>query len=311
VKEGGREGGPFEMRVCELNSLIKLIAPPARLLPSSSCCSFPPRLHLFPPATPSNTMSHPARPTAAPNNSNHPNNHNLTTLPPELLQRLLTPTPASAASKHLLKTLLDALPFPPEQKSVLWKLLARCPNPGYTVTALTHSVRTCGLGATVLWVRQGFQFIRDGRRAAARGGDRDKKAGERDQGQLIGSSGDESSGDASSSSKNCGGGGGGTNCTEILPEPRGHRATSYLKLLELLWTPDDVEILLRCAARSARLTLLPGGEEAVTYFDGLAMTLLPVWESREEHGFMARVAWLGKLRRLPVSGEMEEGKLVG
>jgi hypothetical protein len=94
--------------------------------------------------------------------------------------------------------------------------------------------------------------------------------------------------------------------TEILPTPRGHRVESYLALLELLWDPNDVKLLLPYAGK---ITL---GKEAVTYFDGLAMTLLPLWETRTTgEEFAARVAWLGKLRQLPLTCECREGDLVG
>lgn len=260
-----------------------------------------------------------------------------THLPAELLARLTAPPSApSAQAKLALKTLLDryAGAFPPEQKQVLWKLLARAPDPGFTARALAESVQRCGLGAVVLCVRQGFQFARDGRRVVAAAHRRELRLLQLRMTSAGGGGGGESSGDSTASGSSVSAVAGappaGERTTQIFPScdmDKLHRSTSFWGLMELLFPVAAVKLLresLTCGGGGGggninnnnnniivnKITL--PSQEAVAYFDGLALSLLPLWESFDPKtgAFLARVAWMGQLRRLPICGLMPEGQLI-
>jgi len=231
----------------------------------------------------------------------------LTCLSPRLQRRLLAPetTAPSAALFGTLKSLLDsAAAVPPEQKNNVWKLLARSPCQNRTARALIRRLRADGLGAVVLDIRQGFQFLRDERRAGGRGSvPRGRSAGRTC--EFTGAMG---------LGVGVGVGMGGY----IIPAAMEgcHRAEHFWRLLEFFWEMEDVAALRElCGADGAlaksSANVLSLSKDAAEWWDRMACCIDPVWESMrdgEKRAYRVRVRWIG--RQMDLMDHRNQGELL-
>jgi len=231
----------------------------------------------------------------------------LSALPPRLQRRLLAPetTAPSAALFSTLKALLDsAAAVPPEQKNNVWKLLARSPCQNRTACALIRRLRSDGLGAVVLDIRQGFQFLRDGRRAGGKGPAPKGRAPGR-MCELTGATG---------AGVGVGVGMGGY----IIPAGMDgcHRAEHFWRLLEFFWEVEDVAALRELCGGDGVLAkssanVLSLSKDAADWWDRMACCVDPVWESMrdgEKRAYRVRVRWIG--RQMNLVDHRNQGELL-